>query len=210
MPVAKGLRAIWGGAAILTALAFTAGGAFGTKSPLAAGLWDSPVPVHFDSASQVTRIAERIAPDLCFSLHLPQEWRSKAEGAGISLEAVSFSARLEISLRSAQELRDMPQPDLASRDAAVLQRDYEHLLGRPAQSVSLDRSPYGATRWSATWIDANLPSASRSLTVETFILPLSSEWILELSLTHVEMPEVHDALIRRILSGLKIMTRKAC
>jgi hypothetical protein len=125
------------------------------------------------------------------------------------LEAVPSDVELAVSLRSAQDLRDMPQPDLASRDAAVLQRDYEELLGRPAQSVSLS-SNAGATRWSATWVDANLPTTSHAMTVETLIVLLSAEWVLELSLSGVETQEAYNALTQRLLSRLKVQGRAAC
>jgi hypothetical protein len=103
-----------------------------------------------------------------------------------------------------------PQADLAHRDAAFLQRDYEGLLGRPAQSVSLTSPVPGATRWSATWVDASLPSSSRAMTVDALIVPLSNEWVLELSLHDVQEGEVHDALSRRILTGLRVNTGAAC
>ena len=103
----------------------------------------------------------------------------------------------------------MPQPDLASRDAAFLQKDYEELLGRPAQSVSLSSTGRRA-RWSATWIDANLPSASQSMTVETLIVPLSGEWVLELSLTGIEFREASDALAEQLLARLKLHGGALC
>jgi hypothetical protein len=104
----------------------------------------------------------------------------------------------------------MPQPDLAGRDAAILQRDYESLLGRPAQSVILASSASGASRWSATWIDANLPAPSRSLTIETFIVPLSREWVLELSFSNVEAREAHDDLTQTLLKDLMVQGGAAC
>ena len=105
----------------------------------------------------------------------------------------------------------MPQPDLAIRDAAALQRDYEELMGQPAQSVSLSsEAGAGAIRWSATWIDANLPTASNAMTVETLIVPLSSEWVLELSLSGVRSREGYEALAWRLLARLKVEGRAAC
>ena len=164
-----------------------------------------PVQARFDPATRQTWVTGRADSDLCFSLALPDEWRLSAQG----LQAIRSDVELAVSLRSAQELRDMPQPDLASRDAAVLQRDYEALLGRPAQSVSLT-SNAGATRWSATWIDAKLPTASHAMTVETLIVPLSSEWVLELSLSGVDTQEDYNALTQRLLSRLKVQGRASC
>ncbi|HZH51319.1 MAG TPA: hypothetical protein VEZ16_05495 [Microvirga sp.] len=168
------------------------------------------VDVRFDAASRETRVSGRIAPGLCYSLSLPEEWRRHAGGEPASLQAVSLRARLDVGFRSAHDLQGLPQPDLAGRDAAFLQRDYEEFLGRPAQSVSLTSPAPGATRWSATWIDANLPTPSRSVTVEALIVPVSNEWVLELSLADVETKQVHDALIPRILSGLRVRTGEDC
>ena len=166
---------------------------------------NGPVQARFDPSTRQTWLTGRAGADLCFSLALPDEWRLTAQG----VEAVRSEVELAVSLRSAQELRDLPQPDLASRDAAVLQRDYEELLGRPAQSVSLT-SNAGATRWSATWVDANLSTASHAMTVETLIVPLSAEWVLELSLSGVDTNEDYNALTQRMLSRLKVQGRGAC
>ena len=166
-----------------------------------------PVQTRFDAARQETDVAGHITPALCFSFNLPQEWRMRADGARMSLVAAHHGAELEVSLRSAQELRHMPQPDLASRDAAFLQQGYEDLLGRPAQSVSL-ASLSGATRWSATWVDANLPSASHAMTVEAFIVPLSKEWVAEMSLTGIASKSAYDALVQDLLADFRV--KAAC
>lgn len=163
------------------------------------------IQVRFDAATHQTQVSGKVASDLCFSFALPEEWRLTEGG----LKAAVSHADLSIGYRSAEELRDMPQSDLAIRDAAVLQRDYEEMLGRPAQSVSLS-SKAGATQWSATWIDASLPAASHAMTVETLIVPLSSEWVLELSLSGVESREAYDTLAWSLLARLKVQGRAAC
>lgn len=195
----------WSGRAALLALLSVAPGAEAANVSPGSDLVSEAVQVRFDPLTRQTRVAGRIAPDLCFSLHLPDEWRRTEAG----LKAVSSQVELGVSLRSARELRHMPQPDLASRDAAFLQRDYEELLGRPAQSVSLS-SDAGATRWSATWIDANLPTASHAMTIETLIVPLSNEWVLELSLSGAETQGAYNALAGRLLTNLKVQGRGAC
>ncbi len=195
----------WSGAAALLALLSVASVAQAANVPPGSDLVSEAVQARFDPVMRQTRVAGRIAPDLCFSLLLPDEWRQTEAG----LKAVSSQVELGVGLRSARELRDMPQPDLASRDAAFLQRDYEELLGRPAQSVSLS-SDAGATRWSATWIDANLPTASHAMTIETLIVPLSGEWVLELSLSGAETQDAYDTLSRRLLTNLKVQGRGTC
>jgi hypothetical protein len=175
-----------------------------SAAPVAQAANGSPGSDLVSEAVQA-RVAGKVAPDLCFSLLLPDEWRQTEAG----LKAVSSPVELDVSLRSARELRDMPQPDLASRDAAFLQRDYEELLGRPAQSVSLS-SDAGATRWSATWIDANLPTASHAMTIEALIVPLSNEWVLELSLSGAETQGAYNAIAQRLLANLKVQGRSTC
>ncbi|MBB4040404.1 hypothetical protein GGR34_002057 [Microvirga flocculans] len=180
------------------------------SAPRAAGLPDrpmvaEPVEARFDPATRQTFVQGTAGSDLCFAFALPDEWRASPQG----LTAALTRAEISVGLRSAEALRHVPRPDLVSRDAAVLQNDYEELLGRPAQSVSLTPGAGGA-RWSATWIDANLPSASHSMTVETLIMPLSPEWVLELSLSGVETPEDYNILIRNLWMRLKVQGAAAC
>ncbi|MBQ0822200.1 hypothetical protein KBI52_18575 [Microvirga sp. HBU67558] len=175
------------------------------NDPLDQASMSEPVQVRFDPAARQTTVSGRAASDLCFFLSLPDEWR-RTETV---IKAVSSDEELSVGLRSAQDLRDMPQPDLASRDAAALQQDYEELLGRPAQSVSLS-SDAGATRWSATWIDPNLPTASHALTVETLIVPLAGKWVLELSLSGIETRSAYNALAQHLLARLKVQSGPAC
>lgn len=166
--------------------------------------------VRFDPAARETRVTGQVASGLCFSFRLPQEWRLDGDGSGNRLKAAASEAGIDVNLRSAGALQHLPQRDLASRDAAFLQRDYEDLLGRPAQSVSLASSHAGAVRWSATWIDANLPTPSRAMTVEAFIIPLSKEWVLELSPENTGTPEAHNALVRHLLTGLTVHSGADC
>lgn len=168
------------------------------------------VKAQFDPALRETHVAGRVTPELCFSLALPQEWRLDTRDLKTSLNAVSSEAELDVNLRQAGELRSLPHGDLARRDAALLQRDYEGLFGRPAQAVSLVSPVPGALRWSATWIDANLPSASHAMTVEAVIVPLSRDWVLELSVSNVEAREAHDTLVGQVLSGLRVQDGVGC
>jgi len=192
------------GAIVLAGLA-GASLAHASSDPLDATVPNQAIEARFNAAAQQTLVTGKAAPDLCFSLSLPEEWQQTEEG----LKAVRSDASLTVGLRSAEELSSLPQPDLASRDAAALQQDYEGLLGRPAQSVSLSTDA-GTTRWSATWVDANLPMASHAMTIETLIVPLSNAWVLELSLSGIETREVYDALSERMLARLKVQGRAAC
>lgn len=199
-----GWRAWPRGAIVLAGLA-GASLAHASSDPLDASVPNQAIEARFNAAAQQTLVTGKAAPDLCFSLSLPEEWRRTEEG----LKAVRSDASLALGLRSAEELSALPQPDLASRDAAALQQDYEDLLGRPAQSVS-QSTDAGATRWSATWVDANLPMASHAMTVETLIVPLSNAWVLELSLSGVETRDAYDALAARVLARLRVQGRASC
>jgi hypothetical protein len=191
----KGFRA--GLAALATCLALPSG-----ANTLPVGQGMEAVSARFDLSTNETRVTARIAARLCASLSLPQEWRLDLGEGRTSLRSVADDAEIILSIRSARDLQHLPQPDLPSRDAALLQSDYETTLGRPAQAVSLASYASGATRWTATWIDAQLPTASHALTVETFIVPLSDDWLLELSLDHVEARDAYHALARQALASL--------
>jgi hypothetical protein len=195
----------WAGKAVILGLLTAASHAQAANDPLSASPMSEPVQARFDPVTRQTVVTGTTPSDGCFSFALPNEWHMSAEG----LTSAHSDVQVAVGLRSAQELRSMPQPDLVSRDAAFLQRDYEEMLGRPAQSVSLT-STAGATRWSATWIDANLPTASKAMTVETLIVPLSPQWVLELSLTGVESREAYNALAQQLLARLKLRSGALC
>jgi hypothetical protein len=166
------------------------------------------IHVRFDAGTGQTRIAGHVDSNLCFSFALPQEWRSTTGGMETRLTSSRSRAELLVNLRSSRELRGLPQPDLTSRDAALLQQDYESLFGRPAQSVSLASLAPGATRWSATWADPYLPSGP--MTIEAFIVPLSEDWVLELSFSSMEEKEEYDALVRSLLVNLRALQGSGC
>ncbi len=172
--------------------------------------WKEPIQARFDPTSRKTQVVGRVASNLCFSFALPQEWQSKNGGMDARLKSSASTAELEVSLRSAHELQGMPQSDLASRDAAFLQQDYENLLGRPAQSVRFTSLETGAMRWSATWIDGNLPVGPQGMTVEAFIIPLSNDWLLELSVTNAERREHYEGIIQALLAGLRVQRGQSC
>jgi len=198
-------RRAWAAGALVLALLTGAPWARAANGPIGDVMATQTLRARFDSVTRQTVATGMAAPGLCFSFVLPDEWRTTAQG----LDAVASEGELAVSLRSTQELRDLPHPDLASRDAAVLQRDYEELLGRPAQSVSLSAG-MGAARWSATWTDANLPTASRTMTVEALIVPLSTEWVLELSLSGLHTRQAYDALAQQLLSRLRVQGKASC
>ena len=184
------------------------GSLYGLHKPGAAG---EPISAVYDPAAGETHVRGRLADDLCFSLRMPREWRAAAGGGPMRLEAVSSEAELEIVARSAEDLRDAAGPDLPRRSAAALQREYEETLGKPAQSASIEPlGDAGAIRWAATWIDANFSGAGGAFAVETVIIAVAPEWLLELTATKVEGGAVADALVGRALSGLEVATGGGC
>jgi hypothetical protein len=157
-----------------------------------------------------THIAARLSPNLCVAFSLPQEWRRELEGSGaLRLTAEANDGEIEISARSVRDLIELPQADPVTRDAAFLQRDHETLLGRPAQASTLEAVP-GATRWTATWIDSSLPSPTHALTIETYIVPASREWLLELSISDIDNRQTYDNLVRDVLSNLRTVSSAQC
>ena len=124
-----------------------------------------------------------------------------------ALRSGLVGAKLEIVARSAEDLRDAAGPDLPRRSAAALQREYEETLGKPAQSASIEPlGDAGAIRWAATWIDANFSGAGGAFAVETVIIAVAPEWLLELTAAKVEGGAMADALVGRALSGLEVAT----
>lgn len=198
-----------GHAAVLGAMA-VGSVAHAARLPDRASIVDTPARAQFSADADETRVTARAAPDLCLAFSLPREWRAQPGGPEIRLQDASSDAELTLSLRPIAELQHVAEADLMRRDAVLLQRDYEALLGRPAQSVSLTGTAFGAARWSATWIDASLPSASRQLTIETLIVPVSGDRVLELSLSNVDARPTHEAIVKTLLSGLTVQGAVAC
>ena len=165
-------------------------------------------------ATQETRVFAE-AGGTCVSLALPQAWALESDAGAPG--AVRLSAAdgpvLDLNVRSARGLP--PVPTLASRDgllptdaqdlprraAFALQREQEGLMGRPAQSVTLTPLAPGSFRWTATWLDPNLPGG---LTLDTVLLTLSPEWVLEVTLTDAEDPDVHEAVMGEVLGRVKV------
>ena len=156
------------------------------------------------------RINARVAPDLCVAVSLPARWTAQAgDGGTVVLSAPGEDGEISISARSYDDLHGMPQRDPIERDAAFLQRDHEELMGRPAHAINLE-AVEGASRWTATWIDPNLPSPSHMLIVETYILSALPEWLLEVSVSDIPDRSAREALVDRVLSGIKATRSPHC
>ncbi|KAB0267506.1 hypothetical protein [Microvirga brassicacearum] len=158
-----------------------------------------------------TQVAARIDQALCLAFSLPQEWRRvpAGNGAALHLAAATGDGAIEIAFRSMRDLMELPQADPITRDAAFLQRDHEGVFGRPAQASSLESVP-GATRWTATWIDGNLPSSTHMLTLETYIVRASPDWMLEISISDIDDRDTYDTLVQRVLANLQTADPARC
>jgi hypothetical protein len=176
------------------------------------------VAALFDPASRETRVTARVE-GLCVALDLPLAWTLDPDAAApeAALSAHLQDAdglALDLVLRPVRTLP--PGPGVASRNGALpagdalarraagaIQSDYEGFLGRPAQSVTFKPLGSGSLRWTATWLDSQLPSGSGALTVDAAILPLSSDWVLELSLSGTENPPLHEAVLGAVVGRVR-------
>jgi hypothetical protein len=178
------------------------------KASASGDLWE--IGVTFDPLTRETQIKERVSANLCVFFRLDEEWTLSRDTDATLLQAAGGDADLEIRLRSASELQEFPQTDLAGREAAALQRTYEGMIGKPAQAISHQPTGLsGVSRWSATWVDANLAGGNHALEVETFIVDLKSA-ALELTLTEPRTNTAYANQIRRILSSLRIGKGTEC
>lgn len=169
------------------------------------------IAARFDPASRATHVTARV-PGACAALDLPLAWTLDETAAPARLEASQGGPALEMNLRAARALP--PVPSLASRDgalptdtdlprraAAALQREHEEALGRPAQSVALTALDAGAWRFIATWLDPNLPAP---VTQDTVLLPLSADWVLELTLDGADSRDMHEMLLGEVMERVRV------
>jgi hypothetical protein len=165
---------------------------------------------RFDPISRETQVQEQVSAHLCVSFRLPRKWRLSRNEDGALLHAEESDEDLEIRVRSSSELQSFPQADIAAREAAALQQTYETMIGKPAQATNLQPTGlFGVSRWSATWVDANLASASRALVVETYIVDLKGA-ALELTLSNTGTAAEYRDQIARLLSSLRIGSGAEC
>jgi hypothetical protein len=164
---------------------------------------------RFDPILGETRVTGLVGRDLCVMLTLPFAWET-ADDPTAGLRATKSGAELALSVRSLDEAPKRSDPDLARSDALLLQREYEDLIGRPAQSVVLAPLQSGVTRWTATWIDANLSNAAHALTTEAILVELPRNRVLELSLGNAGTREAYEDLVHDALSRLAVSSAEQC
>jgi hypothetical protein len=200
------LRSAWLACIVLPTL--SAGAlAVTSQSPVFLG----QVAATFDPVRHETVIKSEVATDSCVMFRLPDEWRlSQGEQGAFSLTAPS-GAEISLRLRSAAELKGLPHPDQTGRNAAALQQEYEEVIGKPVQAVSHEETGHpGVTRWSATWIDANLAQPSHSYTIETLIVATGDDSTLEMTFVGNWGPDLVRFEVSRLLPSLRIITGSDC
>jgi len=193
----------------LAAIVLSVAGVPGQATARLAGDIGSGISADFDMRADRTRITRRVG-NACMTIVLPRAWNVASQDAERTVLSAADGVELEVVLRPARAAKDLPQSDIASRDAALLQRDHEGLFGRPAQAATLVSLPAGAKRWTATWVDASLPSASREVTLDTLIVPFSDEWVIELSLAQAGAPADYERLMTDLLLSLRREPAEVC
>jgi hypothetical protein len=200
------LRSAWLACLLLPALS-AAALAVTSQSPL----FPVQVAAAFDPVRHETLVRSEVAAGSCVMFRLPDEWRlSQGDQGDFSLAAAS-GAEIVLRLRSAADLKGLPHPDQAGRNAAALQQEYEEVVGKPVQAVSHEPTGHpGVTRWSATWIDANLAHPGHSLTVETLIVAAADESTLEMTFSGNWGPDLVRFEVSRLLPSLRVISGSDC
>ncbi|WP_046866010.1 hypothetical protein [Microvirga massiliensis] len=163
-----------------------------------------------DPSAHERSVRGRLAAGLCISLRLPENWTLSTDRGRAHLLDAKSGAEFEIDARSTVEPRDSQEADLSGREAAALQKQYEEIIGKPAQAVLHEPTNYvGVSHWSATWIDANFAAESHSHVIETFIV-VDHKSVVDVTLVNVGAREAYDRHVSRMLSSLRIETEEDC
>ena len=138
-----------------------------------------------DGASErVTMIRSALGPDLCVSLQLPGLWKVERPDPH-RINAVEAERGAEIGIVAYTDADFAPGPEaLMVRAASSLQREYEQLLGKPAQVTTVEPGPISsAVRWTATWVDGNFAQDDRAFSLEEFIIEPVPNRIVEITVS---------------------------
>jgi hypothetical protein len=163
---------------------------------------------HRDESNEnTTMIRSALGGDLCISVRLTGRWTVERDGQRLYAIAVEDQADIQIIVLSDADLAPGPET-LTQRAASSLQNDYERLLGKPAQVVTLERVPASsATRWTATWLDSNFLSEGRDLSLEAFIFEPVPNRVVEMTVSGAR--ERRSTILQRALETLTIEPAQA-
>jgi len=149
-----------------------------------------------------TIIRSALGGELCISVRLTGQWTVVRDGKRLYAIAVEDQADIQIMVLSDADLALGPET-LTQRAASSLQDEYERLLGKPAQVVTLEHLPASsATRWTATWVDSNFLSEDRDLSLEAFIFEPVPNRIVEMTVSGAS--ERRSTIVQRALETLTI------
>jgi hypothetical protein len=167
-------------AAATTPDVLTTGSVVGTR-PAEAG---RKSPNQDGASGSVTTVHLTLGSDRCVSLRLPGTWSVEhSEPDRINAVDAKNGAAVEITAHTDADFAPGPGT-LIQRAAWDLQRQFEGLIGKPAQVTTLERGPIpSAMRWTATWNDANFAQDERALSLERFIVEPVPNGIVEISVS---------------------------
>jgi hypothetical protein len=165
-------------------------------------------PRHRDEADQnTTMIRSAVGGDLCISVRLMGQWTVERDGQRLHAIHVEDGADIQMIVLTDTDLAPSPET-LTQRAASSLQDEYERLLGKPAQVVTLERVPTSpATRWTATWVDSNFPNEDRDLSLEVFIFEPLPNRVVEMTVSGGS--ERRDTIVQGALETLTIELAQA-
>lgn len=195
------MRRIFGAAILAATTQGAAAPGDVSRVSLSPAFWSWALGIHalYDPVRQSTRVQARLETGECLSFRVPLAWAIVEPGLHEATLRMEGGVEIGLEVKRAKGRA----ADLASGEALRLQRAYEALLGSPAQSVSLDPIGAGAARFTATWIDASLPTPSRSLTLETYLFPMETGLVLELTPSNLGERATREALAREIAASAK-------
>jgi len=141
-------------------------------------------PNQEGTSRPVTAVHLTLGSDRCVSLRLPGSWTVEhSEPNRINAVDAENGAAVEIIAHTDADFAPGPGT-LIQRAASDLQRQFEGLLGKPAQVTTLERGPIpSAMRWTATWNDTNFAQDERALSLERFIVEPVPNRIVEISVS---------------------------
>jgi hypothetical protein len=161
-----------------------------------------------ETDQNTTLIRSAVGGDLCISVRLMGQWTVEHDGEWLRAIDVEDEAELQIIVLNDADLAPGPET-LTERASASLQDEYERLLGKPAQVVTLERVPASsATRWTATWVDSNFASEDRELSLEAFIFEPVANRVVEMTVSGGS--ERRGTIVQRALETFTIEPAQAC
>jgi hypothetical protein len=163
----------------------------------------------FDPLRRETRVQGLVpgpspgTPDgsACVDLRLPGTWRAVPEGGLVRLSA--DDASLELELSAAAPGRD--------GGAEGLRRDYEALLGRPAQALTVSPTDLpGVSRVQATWTDGAFDNPGRSFDLDAFLVETPRAGLLTLTVQDASNAPRPDPRLAGALRTLRVTPAASC